>query len=243
MKLFVGFRVLFFILLCGQGFCLSAPYDQLRLLQPFRMSWKLGPPKAKFDEFEHAPFMEQLIRHIGAKTVIELGSYLGGSAIYIAQCLPEGGRHYCVDHWESPESLWDAPPYAKGLAPSDANGVYGQFLSNMIHAGTADTVIPVRMCTEKAVGYFLENRIVPDLVYVDAAHDEASVYADLSAYFPMIRGRGVICGDDWNHSERSVEKAVRRFAEENGLKIWVSPTNQRLWILEEPGSDVLSFLE
>lgn len=211
---------------------LPAPYLQLKDLLSFEMSWKAGLPWEKFHHFEHAPFLENLMNQMNAKVVIELGSNLGGSAIYISQCLPPEGKLYAVDHWDAPPEFWDAPPYREISLGGDRT-TYTQFLSNLIHAKLAFKVFPVRMSTQAAVTYFIENRIVPDLVYVDASHDEQSVYEDIQAYFPLIKGHGIICGDDWNFPDMTVERAVRRFASENHLSIWISPTNRRLWVLQE----------
>ena len=209
----------------------SYPYNKLVGIQPFSISWKKGLPWEKDEDFEHAPFLERLLLQSNAKVVIELGSNLGGSAVYISQCLPTGGKLYAVDLWDIPANDWDAPPYDKN-AP--VYPLESMFLCNMIHAQVTDKVVPVKMSTQEAIKFFIKNEIKPDLVYVDAAHDEASVYEDIQAYFPLIKGHGIICGDDWNFPERTVERAVSRFAQENNLQIWVSPTNGRLWVLIEP---------
>ena len=39
--------------------------------------------------------------------------------------------------------------------------------------------------------------VTPDLVYVDASHEEVDVYADILAWVPKLAWQGVICGDDW----------------------------------------------
>jgi predicted O-methyltransferase YrrM len=230
------FLTMNFILFAQQN--LPAPYNQLKTLHPFEMPWKSGPPAEKFSDFEQAPFLEKILKNLDAKVVIELGSHWGGSAIYIAQCLPEEGKLYSVDHWDAPPDLWDLPPYNRGI-PSPHVGYYTKFLSNIVHAGVADKVIPLRMSTREAVTFFIENKIAPDLIYVDASHDEVSVYEDIQTYFPLIKEHGIMCGDDWDFPEKTVEKAVRRFAEENHLNIWVSPTNGRLWILYQPSAKLL----
>lgn len=84
-----------------------------------------------------------------------------------------------------------------------------------------------------------------DLIYVDGAHDEVSVYNDLVNYYPKLATNGVICGDDWclsptdkyecdfndtaviehplepvaEDSRYSVRRAVKKFAKENNLKV------------------------
>ena len=94
--------------------------------------------------------------------------------------------------------------------------LYQQFLSNIIHAGLTDKIIPLRMDSLTAAPYLSTVLINPsDLIYIDASHDEKSVYDDMRAWHPLIKGYGVLCGDDW--AWVSVQKAVRRFAQENKL--------------------------
>lgn len=84
------------------------------------------------------------------------------------------------------------------------------------------------MSTLEAVELFRNEGIQPDLIYVDASHDEDSVYKDLQAYFPLIKGRGILCGDDWAWG--TVRSAIERFAKENALRIEAS---HYFWVLRE----------
>lgn len=169
--------------------------------------------------------MEALIEEVNPKIVIELGSWLGLSTRHIAETISEDGILYAVDHWlGSPQSRINNPH----LIPT----LYEQFLSNIIHAGLTHKVVPIKMTTLEAVHYFHSHGIAPDLIYVDASHEEQDVYNDLVAYFPLVKGYGVICGDDWGFgNDLPVQKAVKRFAAENHLRIEVP--NNWFWILRE----------
>jgi predicted O-methyltransferase YrrM len=168
--------------------------------------------------------MEKLLHERKAKVVIELGSWMGKSTRHIAKTLPEDGIVYAVDHWlGNPQSRINTPQ----LIPT----LYEQFLSNMIHANLTHKVVPLRMTTQEAIGYFYANNIVPDLIYVDASHEEEDVYQDIVSYYPLIEKKGVICGDDWSFGDLPVQRAVKRFAKENNLDIAVS--NGWFWELKK----------
>lgn len=107
---------------------------------------------------------------IQPKVVIELGSWLGASTRHIAQLLPEDGIVYAVDHWLG--SIEHHTPSFSHYLPT----LYEQFLSNVIHSGLEHKIFPVRMSTLEAVELFRNEGIQPDLIYVDASHDEDSVY-------------------------------------------------------------------
>jgi predicted O-methyltransferase YrrM len=195
-----------------QLIALIAPYNDLKEVLPFN-------PKGMY--INQIP-IEQLIKKKKPKIVVELGCWLGQSTRHIASLLPEDGKVYAVDHWLGSEE------HQHSL---ELSTLYEQFLSNVIHTNLTDKIIPFRMTTLQAADEFYRMNLKPDLVYIDAAHDEESVYADLTAYFPLVEGHGVLCGDDWNWGDGSVKKAVIKFARENRLKIELH--NDWFWILCE----------
>ena len=213
-----------FVLVCAFCFmgwigslqALSEPYQSLPKLLPYDdMGW-----------YSNAEPMEQLVRERKPKVVIELGSWLGKSTRHIAQIIPKDGIVYAVDHWLGSVEH-HATQFSKYLPT-----LYDQFLSNVIHTKLTDKIIPVRMTTLQAVNEFVARNIVPDLIYVDASHDEESVYKDLVAYYPLVKGHGILCGDDWGWGNGfPVQMAVRRFAKEQNLQIEIP--NGWFWILRE----------
>ena len=50
-----------------------------------------------------------------------------------------------------------------------------------------------------------------DFVFIDAEHDERSVYTDISAWWPKIKKGGILGGDDYSYLWPGVEVAVNRF--------------------------------
>ena len=99
----------------------------------------------------------------------------------------------------------------------------------MIHAGLTERVIPIRLPSVEAASRLRsEPTLTVDLVYLDGGHDEASVEADLAAWYPFVRGHGVLCGDDWGFPD--VRRVVSAFAREHGLSIYL---NDPFWRLDE----------
>lgn len=211
--------VLFFIIPFLQGHSkIPEPYCSLNEFHPFDDSgWYINA----------AP-MEKLLRENNVMVAIELGSWLGQSTRHIASHLPEGAVVFAVDHWLGSEEV-------QGTHQHLLLHLYDQFLSNVIHTNLTHKIIPMRMTTLQAAEEFKRRQIIPDLVYVDASHDEISVYADLEAYYPLVRGHGIICGDDWGWGGEAsglpVRRAVERFARDNHLTILVS--NGWFWRLYE----------
>ena len=174
--------------------------------------------------YSNADAMKALITKRNVKTVVEVGSWLGASTRHIAQTLPIDGKVYAVDHW-----LGGSDQHPLDYLNVKLPTLYEQFLSNVVHAGLTDKIIPIRMdsvSASKALNVF------PDLVYIDGSHEEQDVYNDIVAWYPFIQGHGVICGDDWGWGgDRPIQKAVKRFATENGLSIC---ENGWFWYLQDP---------
>ena len=195
---------------------LPSPYSDLETILPYHLhGWYTNQQEIEKIFLKHSP-----------KVVIELGSWLGASTCHMAELLQGKGKLFAVDHWlGSPEHRIINRTDVASLLPT----LYEQFLSNIMHRGLTDTVIPWRMTTEQAASKMRNEHIVIDLIYVDAAHDEKSVYADLSNWYPLVRKKGIICGDDWSWGNRyPVRRAVQRFAKERGLKVHVA--NNNFWL-------------
>lgn len=165
--------------------------------------------------YQNAVPMEEIINKYHVKTVIEVGSWLGTSTRHIAILLPADGKVYAVDHWKgSPEHQ---PGQTYWIPQLDV--LYEQFLSNVIHAGLHEKIVPIRMDSLQA-SRELVTKVQPDLIYIDASHEYEAVLADLRAWYPYVRKRGILCGDDWGWA--GVIQAVTQFAKENRLKIETS---------------------
>lgn len=77
-----------------------------------------------------------------------------------------------------------------------------------------------------------------DLVYIDGAHDYASVKADLEAWWPIIAEGGMLAGHDW-HDESGdnadVQRAVLDFAGDRQV-FFTSRDNPSSWYLYKNAS-------
>ncbi|MBP9765527.1 class I SAM-dependent methyltransferase [Candidatus Babeliales bacterium] len=203
---------------------LPAPYNQLKELLPFN----------GHHFYMNALWMELVFAIHQPKVVVEVGSWLGGSTRHMASLMDLKGKLYAVDTFEGSEELLTDERFS-WMIPT----LYEQFLSNVIHAGLTDRIIPVKMRSTDAAE-FLKNSIgYADLVYIDAAHDTDSVYQDITAYFSLVaESTGIMCGDDWMHPP--VQVAVMKFAYEQQLTVYVQ---ENFWLYaKEEGFSLKEFL-
>lgn len=182
---------------------------------------------------------------------IEVGSWKGRSAIHIAKALIEAnaerkraefsvdsalptGRDlfvYCVDTWQGGiDHLLSDLPHDRLPRRNGASTLYEQFLWNCLKANVSSLIRPLPMPSSIAAKLLAAHEIVADFVYVDGDHTHDGCFADLVAYWALLRPGGVLFGDDVNFP--GVHSAVARFMDVEGLdKVVVTPP---FWRIEKP---------
>ena len=150
---------------------------------------------------ENRDTLTRLIEEHQIESVIEIGSFLGLSAIWFAYHVH---RVACIDPWHEPAT----EPTSNNLVTTlKRNGIPRDFLrvflGNVLDAGMAYKITPI-------VGYSqdVHSQVVDaDLVYIDGSHTYADCARDIQLYGP--KARKIICGDDYvEHDSFGVIGAV-----------------------------------
>ena len=161
--------------------------------------------------FNHGPEVLRLLDVHRPRRVVELGTWLGASAIAMARSVRRwGGMVTCVDTWTG--ALTDdggAVPGPPIMLVSCARAV--------VEAGVGASVRFIPATTVAAAGQW-QGPI--DCLYVDADHSEAGVFADLTLWWPHVAPGGLLLGDDYGHPRYpGVARAWDRFAERSGVAL------------------------
>ncbi|KAG6556255.1 hypothetical protein Mapa_002196 [Marchantia paleacea] len=179
-----------------------------------------------------APVFERLMNEVRPKVIVELGSFLGASAINMGTIARKMGLDtiiLCVDDFRG----W---PGFRAKKFKDIKQQHGsimllpQFMKNVQFMNLTDIILPVPFSTTGAIAYFCEWGIRPDLIEVDAAHDFHSAWLDINSAYAMLSPGGVMFGHDYYNraNEEGVHRAVDLFAQLKGLR--VEPDGKH-WIL------------
>ena len=173
----------------------------------------------------------QLITH-NPVLAIDVGVYLGQSTITIAKHMKKHGVDGCVIAVDtflgSPEIMghirqrWHGRPL-----------MYENFLANIKYHQVEDYVVPLPMTSSGAAQILERQRVYPDFVHIDAAHDYVSVLQDCEAYWKILAPGGTMIGDDYDWPD--VKKAAREFALKVEQPLEVDTIK---WILKKPAADV-----
>jgi Methyltransferase domain len=180
---------------------LPAPYSEVELIAPDYHGW-----------FYNARQLQKIFSDEEPQVVLEVGSWLGKSTMWMAERVSSEGKVYAVDHWLG--SFEHQP--GQGAYHQAVPFLYQQFLSNVIHRGLAHKIIPVKMESGDAAEA-LKGEVTPDLIYIDGSHDYDGVTRDLNLWYPYVQGKCVFCGDDW--AWKTVRRAVEDFAGEHNLRV------------------------
>lgn len=167
---------------------------------------------------------KELITRIRPKTIVEVGTWKGASALTMAQATKELGldaQILCVDTWLGALEFWtqhDDPERYKALKLINGYpSVYYQFLANVCHQGFQDRIVPFSQTASTAALWLRYWGLTADLIYIDASHEEEDVHQDLCSYWDLVSPGGILFGDDYSWD--GVRLAVERFAREIGQKV------------------------
>lgn len=142
---------------------------------------------------------------------VEVGCWLGRSTAYLAQKIKDSGKKitlYAVDWgFGSPEGK-DYYLHQPMLREYGGN-VAGKFVSNLLDCGVLDFVVPVISNSVKASMIFADRSL--DFVFIDAGHDERSVWTDLHNWWRKVNLGGVMAGHDYDGCWLEVCETVDRF--------------------------------
>lgn len=167
--------------------------------------------------------------------VVEVGSYLGQSAIVWGQLCRKRGRSLrlvCVDPWKGVDEQYIKTPEflaeQRRILRDHGGSMRPAFVHNLAAYGLTDYVDPREMASVEAAATFADESV--DRVMIDGDHEAPSVQADLEAWWPKIKPGGEVVGhdDDWD----SVHDTVRAWAQARHLTVY--PLSKRCWRLVKP---------
>lgn len=188
------------------------PYNGVRPYQPqtiFQPTWG-----------SEDPFFYEIINELKPQVVIEVGTFLGRSAIHMGQQLRGAGLDsaiICVDTWLGDEIHWMLPDIRPLLRHTCGRPeLYQTFLNNVFITSMDKTIVPLPMDSMSAARLLAKLGVHADLVYIDGCHAEGEVYRDLEAYWARLRPGGAMLVDDYMPGEpmfAGIVKDVTKFAQ------------------------------
>lgn len=177
----------------------------------------------------YSPVFRKLIEETNPSVIIEVGTWLGASAINMGKIIKSLGlttQIYCVDTWLGAEEFWTWAGHTPERDLKLKNGypqVYFNFLSNVVQHNLQDIIVPIP--NTSYIGYLIlkHYNIVADLIYIDGSHTYIDVKNDITNYLNLLSPNGIIFGDDfyWNGVNAAVKESFENYSlEENNFWIY-----------------------
>ncbi|XP_010251814.1 PREDICTED: uncharacterized protein LOC104593592 [Nelumbo nucifera] len=206
----------------------TSPYESF---PPPHISPLLRPKRIKGWGSTGAVF-ENLIRKVKPRTIIEVGTFLGASAIHMAEKARQLGLRtqiLCIDDFRGWPGFRDRFRDI-GMVNGDVMLLY-QFMQNVVYANATESVLPIPFSTGSALEKLCEWGVFGDLIEVDAGHDFHSAWSDINRAYKLLRPGGVMFGHDYFTAadNRGVRRAVNLFARVKGFRVEVDGQH---WVLD-----------
>jgi predicted O-methyltransferase YrrM len=130
---------------------------------------------------------------------LEIGSYCGKSAVFLAEACREVGRHplFSVDHHHgSPEqkpgeAFFDADLYDE---EEHCSKTLEWLVKNIRNAGLDDWIVPIVSPSSLIGRYWKANSL--SLLFIDGSHSEEDVFEDYALWAPCLIRGGYLCFHD-----------------------------------------------
>ena len=183
----------------------------------------------------NGPLFGDLVAKTKPKLIIEVGTWLGLSALNMASNLRHMGMTdscvLCIDTWLGSAVHWQNPNYFKELKLKNGfPSFYYEFLSNVLNFDLQDLILPLPVPSSIAFRLLSAKNILADLIYIDGSHDYEDVSSDIQLYWQLLRPGGILFGDDWGFTD--VKRSVVEFSEKIRLPFCISGPDK--WAIQKP---------
>jgi hypothetical protein len=161
------------------------------------------------------PIFDELVAEIKPRLIIEVGSFLGGSAITMGGAIKRlgltGSAILCVDTWLAEQILWSMPEHRVKLKIQFGRPCfYYTVLSNVLGRKLEDVIVPLPMPSISAGRYIRELGIQKaQLIYIDGCHEEGDCLRDLEMYWEFLEPGGTMLVDDYDPHEKMFVGLIR----------------------------------
>lgn len=155
----------------------------------------------------------------GPAVFVEVGSFLGKSACYMAQRIRESGKliaFFCVDHFlGSVDMKWELR----------GGTIYINFLKNITEGGFRDLINPMCCPSLEASRHFTDGSL--DFIFLDGSHDLNSVRQDILLWQPKLKASGWMAGHDYGDRYPDVRIGVTELLPDHGVlgSSWFYPVS------------------
>ena len=149
--------------------------------------------------------MSYLVSNQKLKNYVEIGVYRGKSLFSTAYSVHlNGGISYGIDPYSADcAKEYDVEQSLKikidnFVETTDFDSIYTDVLHYREKCGYGKSICIIREPSEKAISFFVNEKIKPDLLHIDGNHDTQFVKRDFELYYEIMENGSFIVFDDIN---------------------------------------------
>ena len=175
---------------------------------------------------------DQVVEQLAPKTVIEVGSWKGRSAMHFARATERFSTDIvCVDTWLGgiDHVLSSGSENDRMLDSVGSSRLYHQFIRNFKNSPYANRIYPIQNTSINGARILSHYKVFGEIIYIDGSHEYADAHEDMCAFWPLVLPGGIMFGDDVGFP--GVGPAVIRFTTERNLKFSVVRNN--FWLVQK----------
>jgi predicted O-methyltransferase YrrM len=179
------------------------------------------------------PIFDEIVEVLAPKTIIEVGSWKGRSAMHFAKASARFLTDIiCVDTWLGgvDHVLASGSENDRLLDSVGCPRLYHQFIRNFKDSPHAQRIYPIQNTSINGARILSHSKISAEIIYIDGSHEYSDVYDDMVAFWSLVSPGGIMFGDDFGFP--GVGPAVTRFTIEQNLKFGVVRDN--FWVITKP---------
>jgi hypothetical protein len=168
------------------------------------------------------PWFRESIERLKPNVIIEVGTFLGASAIHMAEFLRQlqsDAVILCIDTWLGGFDHWKSERDLLG-SQFGRPSIYYHFIANIISKKLEKWVLPLPLDSRNGARLLKSLQITSELIYIDGSHEQGDVYQDLMLYYDdVLLSKGTIIIDDMTGHFPGVLEDVQKFAKERSIHV------------------------
>ena len=198
-----------------------------------------------------AAAINDIVTVVNARTVIEVGSWEGRSAVMWGRELSARGDDWlliCVDTWLGSVEMWERESgdwsREKLVIADGYPTVFTTFASNVRRAGLGKHTVALPIDSAQGLELLKRHDVVADVIYVDAAHDFVNALRDIRRALALLDStnpRSLVLCDDYMAQWPGVREAIHVSAREANSRIFVKDAQAAL--IRESATTIVDELE
>jgi predicted O-methyltransferase YrrM len=173
----------------------------LETVRPYQIFYRVQAPanarevSLKLPQRKDLPLLETALliaamKSVGARRIFEFGTYLGATTLNLALNAPDGAEVYTFDL-----------PAGSAIEqhPEDVPFTREHFAQEKLEFAGSRVEAKIRVLTGNSLTADLAQYRPMDFIFIDGGHDLATVTADTSNAFKMLRPGGCIAWHDYKN--------------------------------------------